>query len=117
MEQIDNRTGAASTIVYAHYPPGTVTGNQWFVLTNLTTDEVVQGIAVFVRQNDRAVQLEVPGADLDTGMWQLQFKADSGSEVLFTALAYLSDGADTAVPSDPSTYTTGDTDRYTTYYE
>ena len=118
MEQLDNASTASATTVFARLPPGTYSTDMVARLTHYTTDQVVTKTATFVAQNNRAVEVTIQAAGMEGGMWLLELGSDSGmSPVLFTALAYLSRGGNTAVPSDPTDYTATDNDRAYVYYE
>jgi len=118
MEQLDNATGATASTLYLHLPPGTYSADLSARLTHFTTDLVVTKTATFVAQNDRHVEVTIDAAGEQDGMWLLEVAADGTfTPVLCTALAYLSEGANTAVPSDPTDYTANDSDRGYVYYE
>lgn len=118
MEQLDNAPTAGQSTVFAHLPPGTYSTDMAARLTHYTTDQVVTTAARFVRQTDRAVEVTIAAANLQDGMWLLEIGLDGAfSPVLFTALAYLSRGGNTAVPSNPTDYTATDNDRAYVYYE
>jgi hypothetical protein len=100
-----------------HFPPGTYT-EVFYTFTHLTSGKVVENIdAVSATQDNRSVTFTIATADLQYGMWQLEFKATAGGAVLTTALGYASTGGNTAVPSATVDYTGGDTDEYKVYYE
>lgn len=118
MEQLKND---ASTTVYLS--PGSLptgTSQVYFVATNRTSKEVqTTRVGLLINaQNNRYYTVTLPTPGWATGMWFVQIFTDlEATNLVNSFLGYASKGGNTAVPSDPDVYVTGDNDPYPVYYE
>ena len=100
-----------------HFPPGTYS-QIYYRFVNVTTGkDLFNVIPVSATTTNRGVEFTIATAQLEDGMHILEFKTSIGGDPVTTLLGYASLGGNTAVPSDPSTYTGGDSDVYKVYYE
>jgi hypothetical protein len=117
MIQIDNTPDTGATFMCVHFPPGSYS-SIYYRFTNLTTGlKVFNALPVGAMTNNRGVEFTIATNNVQDGMHLLEFMTAPGGTPVTTLLGYASAGGNTAVPSDPSTYTGGDSDVYKVYYE